>query len=434
MLSYLAIYICAGLICFIPLSLLEQMNYSNYYLNNILMTFFFTVSVISKNIIHYIFEFHSFGSSIFYLIVSILFFFIIFLFDDNSNNKKNNKNHDNQNENDQNDYEENILNNLISINNDSDEVNINQIDNKTNVVDSNSEKEINNQYKLYYYLGYLIIDYEKISVYLFFIKIRNCCEYISYIIIDYKLFLLLLINLFSRLQKLRFKTDYKKLFKDNSISDNLDILYINYSITYFFAFIIYIIFYIIERKYEKLKDNDEKNEILIESKKERNIIIAIIINNTFLFIFSFLFINPNFKNEVILYISIGLSEIINYLFYSFFSSNKKNFITMSGIFAISTLILRVFELIYEPFKDHYWYSLQNFFSLTGIFLSILYLKEIKKLEAKLNQQFKGQYREKCFSINFIFLFISYIIIILIIILYYLLTNTHIKEETQDNFK
>lgn len=82
----------------------------------------------------------------------------------------------------------------------------------------------------------------------------------------------------------------------------------------------------------------------------------IIIVNFLLLCFSYNNMSLNMSNrDSICIIAISISGNINYLYYVFYSTKKRQFITMSGYFAISSLFLKIIEIINGSFDEMYWF-------------------------------------------------------------------------------
>ena len=233
---YLAIYFFAGLIALLPYELIKVNKKINSW-DLLLMNFILTFSVIVKNLLHDNFELFKspFICGLFYISSSFIYFiypFIIWIqnkFKDNKNNKLNiidNKNEDKfiniennyikktNAENYQNDFKEeddemgNIFGNVNTI----------KKEELLNMLDDNQEQKSNNingevkkniYFKPYYIFGYLIIKFDQFII---TIKIKSIMSYICTILSDSKIILILIINLLSRAQKLKFKTIYKSNF------------------------------------------------------------------------------------------------------------------------------------------------------------------------------------------------------------------------------
>ena len=84
-----------------------------------------------------------------------------------------------------------------------------------------------------------------------------------------------------------------------------------------------------------------------------------------------------------LYICIALTGSINFLFYDFYSCQKSEYISLSGVVSLSQLIFRAVEFFGEPFNSNSFYIVQMIFSLFGIILTVIYVKWLLKTEINL---------------------------------------------------
>ena len=119
--------------------------------------------------------------------------------------------------------------------------------NKSN--DEIVEIEKENKFPADNILGYLIIRGEFSHI---IINIKGFGGYLYSIINNWKFWLILFINFFSRAQKLKFKTDFKKEFKED-----FHLL----SANFLFSYILYVFIIIIIRRIEKYKKRRNDNEI-----------------------------------------------------------------------------------------------------------------------------------------------------------------------------
>ena len=148
---------------------------------------------------------------------------------------------------------------------------------------------------------------------------------------------------------------------------------------------------------KSLNEINDKSEEEKNKNREKIIIKFIIIDNIFLIIYNIILLvnklDENRKNTI-LYFSIAISGNINYLFYIFFSLKKKQYISFTGFFSISTILLRTVELI-DKFQN---YVFQIISSLIGLMFSIIYIIKIihKKKFKDLCEKFKNF---KCTNLN-----------------------------------
>ena len=369
-LAFLGIYLFAGIICLMPIYLYKNLNKYNIGFNIILCSLI-TFSVIIKILLHSNYEFSLVTSSLFFLVSLIFLFFLLWKRNKNDDNKRQNHkengkekvklivempiiiNKDGKKEDDDNDSSNGKT---MTENNDSQIIPNDDNDNKEKIF-----KEDN--YKSCFYLGYLIVKFKNICI---FIKIRGICNYISKFFCDQNLMFLLLINFFSRAQKLRFKFDYKENLEKKTDDENPHLYIISNFLVSCYSAIILVVF---------LKFIDKNNNI------EINIIKCILLDNIWTLISSILCLfNIKIKTYIII-ISTAISSNINYLFYIFYSKDIKNFISLSAFFSLSTLLLRVCEIIGGPFQN---YIFQIIFSIIAIILSCIYLKKFKESKILFN--------------------------------------------------
>ena len=197
---------------------------------------------------------------------------------------------------------------------------------------------------------------------------------------------LLLINFFSRAQKLKFKFDYKENLEKMTDEENPQLyIILTFCVSCVSALILVAI----------LKCIEKNNNI------EINIIKCILLDNIWILISSIIClfsIKIKIKTHITI-ISIAVSGNINYLFYIFYSKDIKNFISLSAFFSLSTLLLRGCEIIGGPFQNYFF---QIIFAIISIFLSCIYLKKFK--ESKI------LFKTKIFNcILFLFFFLYFII-------------------------
>ena len=432
---YIAIYFFAGLIALLPYEILKMNKKINSW-DLLLMNFFLTFAVIVKNLLHNNFELFKSPSTcgLFYISSSFIYFiypFIIWF-----NNKfKDNKN-DNDNEN-------------IYINNQEDTYNVENNDrNKTNAINyQNDDKSINdesliefgyddidegkiiqmlninqeqnpnnkseeNEKKIYFnpifILGCLIIQFNKFII---SITIKGFLSYIWSILSDKKIILIILINLLSRAQKLKFKTIYK-----NEFSKSIYYLIGNFGLSYLILLFFSIYFYL------KVKNKKIVNNQKILKIKECYIINAIIIDDFFVLIFSIL--NIIFANPIFSYLSISIGGNFNFLLYEYYSTIEREYISMSGFISLAQIIFRILELIFEPCKD-YWLRLQIVISILGIIFSLIYFKLVIINEAKNevdnNLDNYQEIRKNIFNYQFYILFII-LIMFMSAFIFYIISN------------
>ena len=431
---YIGIYFFAGLIALLPYELLK-VNKKITSGDLLLMNFFLTLAVIVKNLLHDNFGIFKspFRSGLFYICSSFIFFIYIFIlwlqnkFKDNQSNEENEENIDDNNHED-NYYDEesnyinevnyvNFQNDINIYNNDDSLIEFDDIDesgivkmldinqkNKCNNINNENKKK--NYFTPYYIFGYLILKFER---FIFTINIKSFSSFIYSILSDTKIILILLINLLSRAQKLKFKTIYKNEF-------NKSIYYLigNFSLSYVILFIFSIYFFFIVKNKKKIK-----NQKLLKIK-ECYIINAIIIDNFVVLIFSIL--NIIFPNPIFSYLSISISGNLNFLLYEYYSTIEREYMSMSGFIPLAQIIFRLLELIFEPCPD-YWLYIQIGFSIVGIIASLFYFKFViineEKNEVDINNDNYQEIMKNIFNYKFYIVF--FIIIAAISIFIFLMS-------------
>lgn len=215
-----------------------------------------------------------------------------------------------------------------------------------------------------------------------FIKVKGINKYILSVLADAKIVFILLINLCSRMQKLKFKTDYK------STTKNKTWLFLNFIFTFllyaFISVIILILAYRLKKHNEQNDNNemDENNNINnynnnVRKKNiniffEQSIIFYIGLDFLYVFIISLIFRLKKNCDEIIVYISIIITGSINFILYDYYSLQKVEYISLSGIVSLAHTIFRFVDYFCSPFKSYKNYSLQMGFSLGGIFLILFY--------------------------------------------------------------
>ena len=368
-----------GQLIFINFFLGFSVTLKNFFNKYIIVNFFsFNISLISNWILSETLIFDI--CSIIYLIFMSFFIYCINKRDKKDKEKKNitnkemieqksiNENNDNNNDN-------------IDKDNDLNSKNDNKNEDKTNNKNNNID---NNQNSIDYIGGYLVIQTNMIKS---LITFKGFWNYILSVLINKKIGLILLINLCSRIQKLKFKTEYKKRITNDVC------LFLNFLLSFLLYIILYSIIYLIsykkclcnnnKRQNEEDKKEEENKDIEKENKDyEKIIIIIFLIEFIFIFITSFIFVFINDSDylviDIIIYIFIALTGSLNFFFYYYYSIQQEEYITLSGIISLSQLIFRLIEFIFEPFNnklDYIWQICSSFF---GIFFAILYLKLLSK--------------------------------------------------------
>ena len=429
------IYFFGGIISFIPAQIFEYDETNNFW-NCLVMLFSLTFSIIIKNIFHFcLIDKITTSPNASLVLCSFLFLFfssiyLYFLSKSKTSTKIENDNIINNSVkkedfllNDINleeDSFENKNEDLIPISDYISEENIYEEKDKNgnnNMIERNNNNILN--YTTSFSIGYLEFEFERIKVSL---KIKNKLEFLDSLF-NIKFILLLLINFFSRFQKVKFKTDLKKHL-DSMEHEYSSLIYLSiiFSINYTLTGLLLAFFINV-----KIMLNGFKNIIY---KQEIFIIYFIIIACSILFCFSYInmYLNKPYRDYISIF-AITISGNINYLYYVFYSTKKRQFITMSGYFAISSVILKIIETIKEPFIEMYWLRIQVISSDIGIFLSLIakYIieKEYKYLIMKEDYIKEGSKKNiKRFLCIFIFL------IILIIPIFFIPIPIEEKKDDQ----
>ena len=355
---YLFINIFTGIICFMPILLLNKNNSNNNnvenrqnqkkekdWLNNIIIILAITLSVIIKILIHTKIDISLRFSCFIFLFCSIIYLSFLF-FHNKCLSHYDNKKIDNS------DIED--LDNVNIIN-----------DSFMDIQKENKEKE-REKYTLSYYLGCFIIEFEKLFI---SIKIKGFCSYIGSFFTKKTLLMLLSINFFSRAQKIRFKLDFRKTLENKDEDEhpeyNIIIIFI---MNFIFSFFIFL-FEIFENKCEEnnidnnnikneKNNNNENNYFNIENNNnfeinnnsnennyssiknnnkhvnnknnEKNIIIYIIIANIIIYISSILHLSKKIREKygsIICYFSIAITGLgVLIMFFISTITRRKNYI------------------------------------------------------------------------------------------------------------
>ena len=386
---YLLIYFFFFFLSLIPHKILmKNDNFSCLYL--LLINMSLTVGVILKNLIHDYFEISSiFPCSILFLCFSSFFLIVCcfigfykkkyYNFINGNNNIEYNNNNNNFNnlivqnysvennneyrEENRNEsihrpnlliYEENNINyddnynNELNISNDKNEIENHNLN--TNQNNNTSRKKF---YTSDYYFGYLTILFKDFKI---LIKIQSFVDFFLSLF-NWKLSIIILINLFSRSQKLKFKEEYKKEF-DGNIKIHMLSLILSFCIAYLFI----ILFWCNHRKEKRIK----------LCTKDKWIMIFIYYESLLMIILSF--INYFSSLPGISFFAITLGGNINYLFYEYYSTQKVEYTSLSGIISIGQVVFRGLEMLI-PFKENNGYFFQICFSLIVMVLCRIYVKK-----------------------------------------------------------
>ena len=224
-----------------------------------------------------------------------------------------------------------------------------------------------------FFVGFLFIKTEYIYS---FIKVKGFCNYISSIFTNAKIVSIFVINFCARMQKLKFKTDYKKNIKNNNA------LFLTFLSSFGAYFILYILIFGIYIIYRKCKNNkNNQNNKYGKYFIEGAILGCLSLIFVFVFILSLYYYLEECEN-ISLYISIALTGSVNFLLYDFYSSQEEEYISLSGVVSLSQLVFRGIEFFLEPFDSTADYIIQLVFSSAGGFFTVLYLSSFLKRDIK----------------------------------------------------
>ena len=198
------------------------------------------------------------------------------------------------------------------------------------------------------------------------ISIKRFGKYILSILTNAKIIFLLFINFCSRIQKLKFKTEYKERIKEEWL------LFLNFLSSFLGYTVIYGLIYGIftccvndNQNNENNKNNNKIIEVLI--------LISLIIVFFYVFMVSLIFFSIEDAVDWIIYLSIALTGCVNFILYDFYSCYKAEYISLSGVVSLSQFFFRATEFFLEPFEHNSYYILQIISSLIGLILTIIYL-------------------------------------------------------------
>jgi hypothetical protein len=278
-----------------------------------------------------------------------------------------------------------------------------------------------------YFIGKLTYRNKSSSIIL---KFQNLGGYIKSLIYS-SVIIIFILNFFSRAQKIAFKSQFKDDF------DKSWLMPLNFFLSYAIYIIIMIIYNYIQKNQLKIygknnridsqlitisqseiliEENEQKDDNnssnYIEKAQERDNIKKLIknlneqrISNKMKekFIFSCIFVenflslclsiiykifvsnrNPdkksNFTSEsIICYSSILISGSINFILTEYYSSQKIEYFSLSGIICFSQVIFRIVELIHSLYKDDWWIYFQITVSFLGCVISFFSNDIIEKI-------------------------------------------------------
>lgn len=170
-----------------------------------------------------------------------------------------------------------------------------------------SKIEKDKKISVHYLAGYTFIKTDSIYS---LITINGLLSYILSILTNSKIIFILFINFFSRIQKLKFKTEYKERIT------NPNALFLNFLLSFGGYFLIYCCIYImISNIFDNKKDDKDKDNYSYII--ERLILISIIIDFLYVHIVSMIFYFKEDAEDITIYICIALTGSINFLFYDF---------------------------------------------------------------------------------------------------------------------
>jgi hypothetical protein len=228
-------------------------------------------------------------------------------------------------------------------------------DKKLSSPKNNKQTTNNDNYSISYFGGYFFIRTNSIYS---FITIKGLGNYILSIFKSAKIWLILCINLCSRIQKLKFKTEYKNKIK------NIHALFFNFIFSVFFIIVLDLVYLI----YINITNQKYKNQSI-----ENFIMVCLCLSFLYVMILSIIYFFKD-SEPISLYISIIITGSLNYLLNFYYSTQKAEYISLSGIISISQIIFRIIEFSLEPFEkdnDYFW---QISFSFVGIILCIIYIR------------------------------------------------------------
>lgn len=209
-----------------------------------------------------------------------------------------------------------------------------------------------------YVCGYLMIRND--INFIILIKIQGFCQYFFSVLSNGKILLIIFINFFSRIQKIKFKLEFKNNFReDNNL--NIFLLILNFFISFLIVYLFQVIFFC-----KKI------NLDLMLQKREKFILKFIGIDNIGVSLFSLL--NYFYNWKALNWISICLSGSINFLFYEYYSNKEIDYVSMSGFVSLFQSIFRLIdENIGKILIDDFWFLIQIIPSVLSIFLIGIYL-------------------------------------------------------------
>ena len=113
------------------------------------------------------------------------------------------------------------------------------------------------------------------------------------------------------------------------------------------------------------------------------VFLAIFVESIFFYFNLKNVINREKLYKILIYCSIALTGSVNFLLYDFYSCQKIEYISLSGVVSLSQLIFRLLEFCFEPFESNSCYLIQFFSSIIGFILTISYIIIFIKKEIKI---------------------------------------------------
>ena len=264
------------------------------------------------------------------------------------------------------------------------------------VVDNIKFEENPKNFSIKYLAGFVFI---KTNLIYSLIYVKGLWFYLLSILTNAKVFFILFINFCSRIQKIKFKTDYK----DSITSKNwmFSIFLVSFGLYIIVYFFIYLGIFIKRKCFENNNENNNENinennneninennnENINENNKsnitiETAILIFLILVFVFVFVVSLIFYINKSCEKIKVYISIAITGSVNYILYDFYSCQEVEYISLSGAVSIAQLAFRLIETIFYRFEANWIYLCQMASSFLGAILTFIYL--FKFVEEEIN--------------------------------------------------
>ena len=219
-----------------------------------------------------------------------------------------------------------------------------------------------NKIKIEYLFGKVNIHSKSVDI---SIKTKDFIPY-CFFLFNRKVVFLLIINLCSRISKLKFKTEYKNFFKENQSIKifvfNLDQFWLIF-ISFAVSFIIYILFFIVNCFFEDKCKSEccnciKERECCEKCKvncKENVFSIFISLENFFIIVLSIVCFFDIGNVDYCWFLAILISGSVNFIFSDFYFNEKINYLLISGFVDITQAIFGILDFLLEPFNDINWY-------------------------------------------------------------------------------